>query len=144
MKLRTAELKQKELASAQERETLERLREELDREKERLSSAALRLKTRAQEVEAFSKVISHYADPCMLFSIQLAIFGPTSRFSQLATEKYEEGEQALHNAKLVEAEHEARLRNLHTRTEHLRQQEQRILKVCVCHVRLLLYEAHKW
>lgn len=56
MKLHTAELKQKELAVAQERETLERLREELDREKERVSSAALRLKTRAQEVEAFSKV----------------------------------------------------------------------------------------
>ncbi|XP_030592569.1 fas-binding factor 1 homolog isoform X6 [Archocentrus centrarchus] len=101
LKLRTSELKQKELALAQERETLERLREELDREKERLSSTALRLKTRAQEVEAFSK---------------------------LATEKYEEGERALHDAKLVEAEHEARLRNIHTRTEHLRQQEQRMLK----------------
>lgn len=66
MKLRTAELKQKELAVAREREALEELREELDREKERLSSTALRLKTRAQEVEAFSKVISHYTDPCVL------------------------------------------------------------------------------
>lgn len=47
---------------AQERETLERLREELDREKERISSTALRLKTRAQEVEAFSKVDSHHTD----------------------------------------------------------------------------------
>ena len=51
-----------EMAVAQERETLERLREELDREKERISSTALRLKTRAQEVEAFSKVNSHHTD----------------------------------------------------------------------------------
>uniref|UniRef100_A0A3P8P6P4 Fas-binding factor 1 C-terminal domain-containing protein n=1 Tax=Astatotilapia calliptera TaxID=8154 RepID=A0A3P8P6P4_ASTCA len=101
LKLRTAELKQKELAVAREREALEELREELDREKERLSSTALRLKTRAQEVEAFSK---------------------------LAAEKYEEGERALQEAKRLEAEHEARLRNIHTQTEHLRQQEQRILK----------------
>ena len=65
MKLHTAELKQKELTVTQERETLERLREELDREKDRISSTALRLKTRAQEVEAFSKVNSHHADPYM-------------------------------------------------------------------------------
>lgn len=57
LKLRTAELKQKEMAAAQERETLERLREELEREKEKISSAALRLETRALEVESFSKVI---------------------------------------------------------------------------------------
>ncbi|XP_008303883.1 fas-binding factor 1 homolog [Stegastes partitus] len=101
LKLRTAELKQKEMAVAQERETLERLRDELDREKERISSTALRLKTKAQEVEAFSK---------------------------LAADKYEEGERALQEAKRVEAEHEARLRSVHSQTEHLRQQEQRILK----------------
>ncbi|XP_069005825.1 fas-binding factor 1 homolog isoform X3 [Embiotoca jacksoni] len=101
LKLRMAELKQKEMSVAQERETLERLREELDREKERISSTALRLKTRAQEVEAFSK---------------------------LAAEKYEEGERALQEARRVQAEHEARLRNIHSQTEHLRQQEQRILK----------------
>ena len=41
---------------AQERETLERLKEEVDRDKDRISSTAVRLKTRAQEVEAFSKV----------------------------------------------------------------------------------------
>ncbi|XP_037648663.1 fas-binding factor 1-like isoform X1 [Sebastes umbrosus] len=101
LKLHTAELKQKEMAVAQERETLERLREELDREKERISSTALRLKTRAQEVEAFSK---------------------------LAADKYEEGERELQEAKCVEAEHEARLRNIHTQTERLRQQERRIVQ----------------
>ncbi|KAM9346029.1 fas-binding factor 1 homolog [Symphorus nematophorus] len=101
LKLHTAELKQKELAVAHEKETLERLREELDREKERISSTALRLKTRAQEVEAFSK---------------------------LAAEKHEEGERALQEAKRVEAEHEARLTNIHMQTERLRQQEQQILQ----------------
>ncbi|XP_054463223.1 fas-binding factor 1 homolog [Anoplopoma fimbria] len=101
LKLNTAELKQKQMAVAQERETLERLREELDREKERISSTALRLKTRAHEVEAFSK---------------------------LAAEKFEEGERALQEAKRVEAEHEVRLRNIHIQTERLRQQEQRILQ----------------
>ncbi|XP_041860390.1 fas-binding factor 1 homolog [Melanotaenia boesemani] len=101
LKLRMAELKQKEMTVAQERETLERLREELDGEKERVSSTAMRLKTRAQEVEAFSK---------------------------LAAEKYEEGERALQEAQRLEAEHEVRLKNIHTQTENLRLQEQRILK----------------
>ncbi|XP_043956804.1 fas-binding factor 1 homolog isoform X2 [Gambusia affinis] len=101
LKLRMAELKQKEMAVTQEKETLARLKEELDREKEKASSMALRLKTRAEEVEAFSK---------------------------LAAEKYEEGERALLEAKRVESEHMARLRNIQSQTENLRQQEQRILK----------------
>ncbi|XP_049925616.1 fas-binding factor 1-like isoform X3 [Epinephelus moara] len=101
LKLHNAELKQKEMALAQEKETLDRLKEEVNREKEKISSTALRLKTRAQEVEAFSK---------------------------LAAEKFEEGERALQEAKRVEAEHEARLRNIHTQAERLRQQEQRILQ----------------
>ncbi|KAF3846639.1 hypothetical protein F7725_003717 [Dissostichus mawsoni] len=101
LKLHTGELKQKQMVVAQERETLERLREELDSEKDRISSTALRLKTRAQEVEAFSK---------------------------LAAEKFEEGERALQEAKRVETDHEARLRNIHSQTERLRQQEQRILQ----------------
>ncbi|XP_007574233.1 fas-binding factor 1 homolog [Poecilia formosa] len=101
LKLRMAELKQKEMAVTQEKETLARLREELDREKETASSMALRLKTRAEEVEAFSK---------------------------LAAEKYEEGERALLEAKRVESDHVARLRNIQVHTENLRQQEQRILK----------------
>lgn len=65
LKLHTAELRQKEKAVAQERDTLERLREELDGEKERISSTGLRLKTRAQEVEAFSKVNPHPTDSLM-------------------------------------------------------------------------------
>lgn len=111
LKLRTGEVKQKELAVTQERETLDRLREELDREKESISATALRLKTRTQEVEAFSK---------------------------LAADKFEEGERALRQAKLVEAEHEARLRNIHSQTERLRQQEQQIIQE-----RMLQKESHR-
>ena len=50
---------------------------------------------------------------------------------QLAAEKFEEGERALQEAKRVETDHEARLRNIHSQTERLRQQEQRILQVSV-------------
>ncbi|XP_068434716.1 fas-binding factor 1-like isoform X2 [Clinocottus analis] len=101
LKLHTAELKQKEVALAQERKTLERLREELDVEKETLSNTALKFKARTREVEALS---------------------------ELAAEKHAEGERALREAKRVEAEHEARLGNIHTQTAWLRQQEQRMLQ----------------
>lgn len=101
LKLRAAELKQKEAAVTQERETIERQREELEQEKARMSSVALRLKTRTQEVEAFS---------------------------ELAAEKHEAGVRALQEAKLLEAEHRARLANIHGQTERLRLQEQRILQ----------------
>ncbi|KAF7221496.1 fas-binding factor 1 homolog [Nothobranchius furzeri] len=101
LKLRMAELKLKEAAVSQEKEALDRLREDLDRDKERISNTALRLKTRAQEVEAFGK---------------------------LASEKQEEGERALREARRSEAEHEARLQNIHSQTASLRLLEQRVLK----------------
>ncbi|XP_039546950.1 fas-binding factor 1 homolog [Pimephales promelas] len=96
LKLRAGELKQKEESLQRERDGLETLRQELDREKEKLSATALRLKTRAQEVEAFSK---------------------------LASERFEEGERALREARQVEDEHQARLRSIHAQLERLRQQE---------------------
>uniref|UniRef100_A0A4W5NZ22 Fas binding factor 1 n=1 Tax=Hucho hucho TaxID=62062 RepID=A0A4W5NZ22_9TELE len=99
LKLRAGELKQHEAAVAREREALERQREELDREKERLSGTGLQLKTRAQEVEAFSK---------------------------LASEKFDEGEKALQESKQVETEHQTRLRSIHSQMERLRQQEQHL------------------
>uniref|UniRef100_A0A673WXG5 Sphingosine kinase 1-like n=1 Tax=Salmo trutta TaxID=8032 RepID=A0A673WXG5_SALTR len=102
LKLRAGELKQHEAAVAREREALERQREELDREKERLSSTGLQLKTRAQEVEAFSK---------------------------LASEKYNEGEKALQESRQVESEHQTRLRSIHSQMERLRQQEQHLHQV---------------
>ncbi|XP_016352116.1 fas-binding factor 1 homolog isoform X3 [Sinocyclocheilus anshuiensis] len=96
LKLRAGELKQKEEALLRERDSLEKLRQELESEKERLSATALRLKTRAQEVESFSK---------------------------LASERFEEGERALRESRQVEAEHQTRLRTIHTQMERLRQQE---------------------
>lgn len=102
LKLRAGELKQREDAVAREREALDRLREDLEREKERLSATAIRLKTRAQEVESFSK---------------------------LASEKFEEGERALQEARQVEAEHQTRLRTIHAQMERLRQQEQHLHQV---------------
>ncbi|XP_041942938.1 fas-binding factor 1 homolog isoform X4 [Alosa sapidissima] len=101
LKLRAGELKQREDMVTREREALDRLREDLDRDKERLSATAIRLKTRAQEVESFSK---------------------------LASEKFEEGERALQEARQVEAEHQTRLRSIHAQMERLRQQEQHLHK----------------
>ncbi|XP_038836444.1 fas-binding factor 1 homolog isoform X4 [Salvelinus namaycush] len=102
LKLRAGELKQHEAAVAREREALERQREELDKEKERLSGTGLQLKTRVQEVEAFSK---------------------------LASEKYIEGEKALQESRHVETEHQTRLRSIHSQMERLRQQEQHLHQV---------------
>ncbi|XP_073800054.1 fas-binding factor 1 isoform X5 [Danio rerio] len=96
LKLRTGELKQKEDSLQRDRDALDRDRLQLEREKEKLSSTALTLKTRAHEVEAFSK---------------------------LASERFEEGERALREARQVEAEHQTRLRNIHAQMERLRQQE---------------------
>uniref|UniRef100_A0A673LHP4 Fas-binding factor 1 C-terminal domain-containing protein n=1 Tax=Sinocyclocheilus rhinocerous TaxID=307959 RepID=A0A673LHP4_9TELE len=90
LKLRAGELKQKEEALLRERDSLEKLRQELESEKERLSATALRLKTRAQEVESFSK---------------------------LASERFEEGERALRESRQVEAEHQTRLRTIHTQID---------------------------
>uniref|UniRef100_A0AAY4C7H9 Fas-binding factor 1 C-terminal domain-containing protein n=1 Tax=Denticeps clupeoides TaxID=299321 RepID=A0AAY4C7H9_9TELE len=105
LKLRAGELKQHEEAVARERDALDRLREEMEREKEKVSGMALRLKTRAQEVEGFSK---------------------------LAAEKYEEGERALQDARQVEAEHQTRLHSIHTQMEQLRQQEACLVPIVLC------------
>ncbi|KAM6957748.1 fas-binding factor 1 homolog [Aplochiton taeniatus] len=105
LKLRAGELRQKEEAAVREREALERQKDELARDKEMLSGTALRLKARAQEVEAFSK---------------------------LASEKHEDGERALEDAKKVEREHQARLRSIHSQMERLRQQEQHLHQQRMC------------
>ncbi|XP_062846963.1 fas-binding factor 1 homolog isoform X2 [Trichomycterus rosablanca] len=96
LKLKAAELKQREDAAQKERENLEKLRDDLQREKERLSASALRLKNRAQEVE---------------------------NLSQLACERYEEGERAVQEARQVEVGHQTRLRTIHTEMDRLRKQE---------------------
>ncbi|TRY95729.1 hypothetical protein DNTS_022129, partial [Danionella cerebrum] len=102
-RLQASELKQQQEALQRERDGLERDRQELERDrqelekqKESLSCTALKLKTRANEVEAFS---------------------------QLASERLEEGERALREARALEAEQQSRLRSIHTHTERLRRQE---------------------
>lgn len=49
----------------------------------------------------------------------------------MARERYEEGEQALQEARQVEAGHQARLRNIHSELEKLRMQEHNLQQVRV-------------
>ncbi|XP_012658563.1 fas-binding factor 1 isoform X1 [Otolemur garnettii] len=97
LKIKANELRVKEEQLAAEREALERERQELRLEKERVSATALRIRLRSEEVESMSKV---------------------------ASEKYEEGERALCQARQVQAEQQARLQVVQQQQERLRQQEQ--------------------
>ena len=51
---------------------------------------------------------------------------------QLASERHEEGERALQEARRVEQEHKARLHSIHAHLDTLRQQEQHLHQVCGC------------
>ncbi|MGH0162137.1 UNVERIFIED_CONTAM: hypothetical protein FKN15_041576 [Acipenser sinensis] len=102
IKVKAGELKLREEALIREREAQERERQELQLEKERVNGAALRLRQRAEEMDSVSK---------------------------LASQKYEEGEHALLEAKQVASEHQARLRSIHQQMERLRQQEQHLHQV---------------
>uniref|UniRef100_A0A452QHS9 Fas binding factor 1 n=1 Tax=Ursus americanus TaxID=9643 RepID=A0A452QHS9_URSAM len=99
LKIRASELRAKEEQLAAEREALERERQELQLEKERVSAAALRTRLRAQEVESMS---------------------------QVASEKFEEGQRALREAWQVQQEQQARLQLVQRQQERLREQEQRV------------------
>ncbi|XP_058417653.1 fas-binding factor 1 isoform X3 [Diceros bicornis minor] len=99
LKIKASELRAKEDQLAAEREALERERQELRLEKERVSAAALRTRLRAEEVESMS---------------------------QVASEKYEEGERALREARQVQSEQQARLQLVQQQQERLRQQEQHV------------------
>ncbi|XP_014644765.1 PREDICTED: fas-binding factor 1 [Ceratotherium simum simum] len=99
LKIRASELRAKEDQLAAEREALERERQELRLEKERVSAAALRTRLRSEEVESMS---------------------------QVASEKYEEGERALREARQVQSEQQARLQLVQQQQERLRQQEQHV------------------
>ncbi|KAK2112080.1 hypothetical protein P7K49_011827 [Saguinus oedipus] len=99
LKIRASELRAEEKQLAAERAALEQERQELRLEKERLNATALRVKLRAEEVESMSKV---------------------------ASEKYEEGERALREARQVQAEQQARLQAVQQQQERLRKQEQHV------------------
>ncbi|KAB1265359.1 Fas-binding factor 1 [Camelus dromedarius] len=97
LKIRASELRVKEDQLVAEREALERERQELRLEKDRVSAAAQRIRLRAEEVESMS---------------------------QVASEKYEEGQRALREARQVQSEQQARLQLVQQQQERLRQQEQ--------------------
>ncbi|XP_067860476.1 fas-binding factor 1 homolog isoform X2 [Heptranchias perlo] len=99
LKVKAVELKSKEEQLAQEREVRGQERHELQLEKERVNAMAIRIKQRAEEVEGMSK---------------------------LASQKYEEGEQAFMEAKRVESQHQARLHAIQQKMERLQQQEQQL------------------
>ncbi|XP_053904370.1 fas-binding factor 1 isoform X3 [Malaclemys terrapin pileata] len=99
LKIKASELKAKEEQLARERESVEQDRQELRLEKERVNAAALHVKQRAEEIDSMSK---------------------------LSSQKYEEGERALLEAKKVESEHQTRLGTVQQRLERLRQQEQHL------------------
>ncbi|XP_007454391.1 PREDICTED: fas-binding factor 1 [Lipotes vexillifer] len=96
LKIRASELRAKEDQLAAEREALEQERRELRLEKERVGAAAQRIRLRTEEVESMS---------------------------QVASQKYEEGERALREARQVQAEQQARLQLVQRQQEQLRQQE---------------------
>uniref|UniRef100_A0A674JQ67 Fas binding factor 1 n=1 Tax=Terrapene triunguis TaxID=2587831 RepID=A0A674JQ67_9SAUR len=99
LKIKASELRAKEEQLARERESVEQERQELRLEKERVNAAALHVKQRAEEIDSMSK---------------------------LSSQKYEEGERALLEAKKVESEHQTRLGTVQQRLERLRQQEQHL------------------
>lgn len=97
LKVRAGELRAKEDQLAAERAALERERQELRLEKERVSAEAQRIRLRATEVESMS---------------------------QVASEKYQEGEWALQKAQQVQSEQQVWLQLVQQQQEQLRQQEQ--------------------
>ncbi|XP_025053285.1 fas-binding factor 1 [Alligator sinensis] len=99
LKIRASELRAKEEQLARERELLEQERQELRLEKERVNTAALNIKQRAEEIDSMSK---------------------------LSSQKYEEGERALLEARKVESEHQERLHVVQQQMERLKQQEQHL------------------
>nr|XP_056710186.1 fas-binding factor 1 [Euleptes europaea] len=97
LKIKASELNSKEEQLTREREILEQEKQQLRLEKERVNAAALNIKQRADEVDSMSK---------------------------LSSQRYEEGERALLEARKVESEHHARLRAVQQEMERLRQQEE--------------------
>ncbi|KAM6175786.1 fas-binding factor 1 [Erethizon dorsatum] len=99
LKVRASELRAKEEQLATEREAVERERQEVQLEKEKVKATAVSLQLRAEEVEHMSKV---------------------------ASKKYEEGELALHKARQMQSEQQARLQVVQRQQERLRQQEEHV------------------
>ncbi|XP_063315101.1 fas-binding factor 1 isoform X2 [Pelobates fuscus] len=99
LKVQATELRNREEQLTLAKEAVEKERQELRLEKERLNALALRVQHRAEEIEHMSK---------------------------LASQRYEDGEKALEEAKKVESEHHVRLKTIQQKLSWLRQEEERI------------------
>ncbi|XP_061472226.1 fas-binding factor 1 isoform X6 [Rhineura floridana] len=99
LKIKANELRSKEEQLARDRVILEQEKQELRLEKEKVSAAALHIKQRTEEINSISK---------------------------LSSQKYEEGERALLEARKVEAEHQARLRLVQHQMERQKEQEEHL------------------
>ncbi|KAF1502391.1 hypothetical protein FQV17_0015699, partial [Megadyptes antipodes antipodes] len=99
LKIRGRELKAKEEQLAKDRELLDEAWQELRLEKEKVNGAVLRIQQREEEIKSMTK---------------------------LSSQKYEEGEQALREARRMESEHQTKLQVMQQHLEQLKQQEQRL------------------
>ncbi|KAF1623957.1 hypothetical protein FQV09_0009084, partial [Eudyptes chrysolophus] len=99
LKIRGRELKAKEEQLAKDRELLDEAWQELRLEKEKVNGAVLRIRQREEEIKSMTK---------------------------LSSQKYEEGEQALREARRMESEHQTKLQVMQQHLEQLKQQEQRL------------------
>lgn len=99
LKILSRELKMKENHLLRDRELLEEAWQELRHEKEKVNRATLRIQHQEEEIKSTAK---------------------------LSSQKYEEGEQALREARRVESEHQSRLQIMQQHLEQLKQQEQRL------------------
>nr|XP_060620632.1 fas-binding factor 1 [Anolis sagrei ordinatus]XP_060620633.1 fas-binding factor 1 [Anolis sagrei ordinatus] len=99
LKIKASELRAKEEHLARDREVLEQEKQALRLEKERVNAAALHIKQRTAEIDSMSK---------------------------LSSQKYEEGERALLEARKVESEHQARLHAIQQQMERVKQQEEHL------------------
>uniref|UniRef100_A0A672UVI7 Fas binding factor 1 n=1 Tax=Strigops habroptila TaxID=2489341 RepID=A0A672UVI7_STRHB len=99
LKIRSHELKAKENHLLRGRELLEEAWQELRHEKEKVNRATLRIQHQEEEIKSMTN---------------------------LSSQKYEEGERALREARRVESEHQSRLQVMQQHLEQLKQQEQRL------------------
>ncbi|KAK1213587.1 FBF1 factor, partial [Pygoscelis papua] len=99
LKIRGRELKAEEEQLVKDRELLAEAWQELRLEKEKVNGAVLRIRQREEEIKSMTK---------------------------LSSQKYEEGEQALQEARRMESEHQTKLQVMQQHLEQLKQQEQRL------------------
>ncbi|NWR66358.1 FBF1 factor, partial [Bucorvus abyssinicus] len=99
LKKRAHELKAKEEQLARDRELLDEAWRELRLEKQKVNEAALRVRQREEELKSMSTLLS---------------------------QKYEEGERALREARRIESKHQSRLQVMQQRLEQAKQQEEQL------------------